>query len=763
MLSSSPQGTSVEDPSPTRRGLTTDGNNETRTLHTCDDHDDNGSMDPRQAVGALEEVLLEAGYGTGTALAGSNQHGTAPQLSEADMSLLKTSSSSTSRCELPLQQGQRKRTSSTESFSETSFFAPLQREQMNDQQRSDNRNEASFSSLGNTTDSDEGEDVEGQQDSDRFVRDQFLPAPESSCDEDNEELQETKKLKNRTFSPKEKSYQPQTVPIIEVSNVKILQKKEHPSPLLKLQQRPHNTNDLNHEDDDQHSVSSVQSLISVVAELISLPVRMVYQAVLVNLEHEISLGNCPPRATYLSATILMSRQDQTQHKLNSSTGSIGTANQAATVTPLGLQLDRTSSSCATDNNNNNNNNSDQPFLTIVAIDPDGPWAETPFCVGDRLISVNHVPVVDWDVETFHEYWNRLLQEDEESALSNNNGSGAIVSITIVVHNPLPSADAQRVEAMVTKPEQNRRTGLGMRSTRVGRVKISRVDGLFTDSLLNVGDQILSINGQRLDGCDSAHTAQLILQSPRYVSVVAKKDGRNAFVISSTDKTYSINKKALNSIDNLRLLETADGSAVTETAVDGEAMNRDESATDDQLQRGRRRELDPDETCENCGTLKGPWSALKLLHWLGNLYVLAILIAGLYVVFTQNGGLSSVMGVFFVIVTMANMINVTIRGLEHQKQQHTRDKSLERCSMFQLSCNVIVAASFTLMIMLWKHYDVITSGIIVILSAVVFTPMVVLINLPLLLPRSCLEGEDNSEDNLEDAGEIEAVASLAGSP
>ena len=763
MLSSSPPVTSVEVPCPTRRRMTTDEIIETRTLHTSDGDDDGDdvSMDPHQAVGALEEVLLEAGYATTRAALADSNHGTVPHESEADMSLLKTSSSSTSRCELPLQQGQqRKRTSSAESFSDMSFITASQREQMmNDQHRSDIQSEASISSLGNTGDNDDAEGVRGQQESDRFMREQFLPAPETSCDEDNKERQGIQELKSKSLLTKKKSDHPQTVPVIEVSNVRILQKKDHPSPPLELPQTPHNAND--HEDDDQHSVSSVQSLISAVAELISLPLRIVYQAVLVNLEHEIHLGNCPPRATYLSATVLVSRQIQTPQMLNSSIGSISSTNQTATVMPLGLQLDHTSSCSTADNNSN-----DQHLLTIAAIDPDGPWAGTPFCVGDRLISLNHVPVVDWDVQTFHEYWNSLLQEDEESVLSDSDSKSDAVSVTIVVHNPLPSADAQCVEVMVTKPDPTRRTGLGMRSSRVGRVKITRVDGLFADSLLNVGDQILSINGQRLEGCDSAHTAQLILQSPRYVSVVAKKDGRKGFVISSTNNNCSINKKAPNNIDSLLLLEEANGSAIAETAVDMEAMNRDGNATEGQLQRRRRRrELDPDERCENCGTLKGPWSVLKFLHWFGNLYTLAILVAGMYVVFVQNAGLSLFIGVFFGVIMMANMINLTIHGLEQQKESQTREsnQSLKRCSMFQLSCNIILAASFTLMIMLWKHYDIITSGIIVIISALVFAPMLALINLPLLLPKSCLEGEYNPEENLEDEGEIEAVASLAGLP
>ena len=676
---------------------------------------------------------------------------------------------------------QHKRTSSSgASFSELSFVTASQQQQHHDDHESEassitsRDNSSSLDGLGN----DDDDDLEAQHN--RLVREQFLPAPghravnihgdgirQSSqksitvvCRGDEEDQQEQVE---EDLSVRSKTNDPTNViPVIAVSNVQLLAARSLPTKPKTRRQQPQapqpqapresveegtdtrsivttgsrSSSSQGRTDDDQQSVTSVQSLISVVAELISLPLR-VFQAVLVNLEHEISMGHCPARAAYLSATVV-----KEEAAAAAATGSQDDNKnihpdgyQESAGAPLGLQLDCTSSSGSPADDSSNRS------LVISAIDPNGPWTGTPFCVGDRLISMNHVPISDWDVRTVHDYWNTL--EDASS-------------VTLVVHNP-HQGNAQCVEAMVTKPEPSSRTGLGMRSSRLGRIKISRVDGLFADSLLNAGDQIVSINGQLLDGYNSAQTAQLILQSPRYVSVVAKTDPRNAFVISSTKTAVQGRLSSTNRQDSLLML-AAEGSM--DAAMEGEAMNRD-GTTQDQH---RRPELDPADRCENCGTMRGPWTTLRIWQWVGNLYVLGVLVAGLYFVFSTQADLALVTGVLVVVVIMANMINVTIRRLQQQQQQGP-GKNVTRCSTCQLTCNIIVITALTLMLMLWRHYDVVTAELILILSLIGFAPMMVFINLSLFMSKSVLEGEAQEEefDYEIGNGEHEAVASLAGSP
>lgn len=691
-----------------------DENKGSVSADVVDDVGDDVSTDDGSA-GQLHDILLEAGYTKDSQV---NK--------DAEMTLLKKGSTGDI---------QRKRTSSSGvSFTEMSFVTAAQHELLGGDQGSD-------ASITSRNIDEEEIDLEAQHN--RLLRDQFLPAPAADGDDCDEKprsiqilpLEDTAEDDEEGLDLERTNDQQSQViiPTIAISNVQVLaanQKKVNSETLIQVRQEMIMTTEEegNDDDDDQHSVTSVQSLISVVAELIALPIR-IFHAALINLEHEISIGKCAPRAVYLSATVF---------KLACSSKCSSIEDHPTNdklFAPLGLHLDRSLSS-------GSSSNTSTKALVISAIDPNGVWSGTPFCVGDRLVSINHVPVGDWEISAIYNFWNGL--EDSSSA-------------TVVVHNPHPSANAQCVEAMVTKPEASCRTGLGMRSSRVGRVKISRIDGLFIDSLLNVKDQILSINGQLLDGCDSAQTAQLILQSPKYVSVVAKTDPRNAFVISSTNATKGRSSSADTSNSDRLFMLAADGSSELQSSLEGDSTHPNGD--------GRSRRLGGLRAVDRSDVFRGPWTALKVAPLVGSLYIIGILAAGLYAVFSKQAGLTMVMGVFVVVVIMATMINVTVRGLQKQQQQGLGPgKKVQRCSMFQLSCTIIIGAALAFMCIVWKHYDIVTSDMLVISGSTVFAPMLVFVNLSLFLPKSVLEGDGQDDDWADDSvnGEHIAVASLAGS-
>jgi predicted metalloprotease with PDZ domain len=148
-----------------------------------------------------------------------------------------------------------------------------------------------------------------------------------------------------------------------------------------------------------------------------------------------------------------------------------------------------------------NNNGD---VVISSISPDSIVASTPFRVGDRLLSVN----------TKRCYV--MESKDAEDLMAALEGQ-----VTIVVHHE--GGDPNLVESMVTKPSDACRCGLGLASAGGRGLKISHIDagGLFFDSLLNVGDPVVSINDQDCELCDAEHAAEMIVKAGRLITIKAK--------------------------------------------------------------------------------------------------------------------------------------------------------------------------------------------------------------------------------------------------
>ncbi|CAB9528150.1 expressed unknown protein [Seminavis robusta] len=541
------------------------------------------------------------------------------------------------------------------------------------------------------------------------------------------------------------------VPIIPLTSLQLLEEKKQIA-IIEEQEQPDTMEDAlttSTTGNDQESVASAQSLVSVVAELVAYPIK-VFAAVMADLNTELiaSMGthNIPSRAEFISATILLKEA-------------------AETYDELGLTLERQL-----------NRTSGNQVLVVAEIDPEGHWRGSPLRVGDRIISINHTNVSQWEVEELHSFWKNLLLDNNGGGNNNicssasTGSTTSVETITLVAHNP--TGEGQWVAAMVTKPGPSIRTGLGMRSSRPGRVKISRVGGLFSDSLLNPGDQILSINGLGVHGYNSADTANEILQSPKYVTVLAKADSRGAFVIATTDREASTRSLLL--------------AAEQEESVDEEFANEDDEYDEEAARRQERRIK---ERCDNCGCLRGHWTTLRTLHWAGTIYVLFLTALGIYVCVDNQLNLSMVMAVMVMSVVLLNMVFMTTRSMKRRQMDPYGSLHPSRYSIYQLSSNIILLAAFSFLLIMWRSlgYTAVTSEFILAVVILVLAPMLVFVNMPSCCvlppefplapaaeeePREASQQDDDEEeeDYFEDESgdevplaEPEAVASLEATP
>jgi len=163
-------------------------------------------------------------------------------------------------------------------------------------------------------------------------------------------------------------------------------------------------------------------------------------------------------------------------------------------------------------------------LCISEIKKKGLFFESgaPLEVGDRVVSINNQSCDEMD----HKKAAKILRESP-------------TSVTIVVQNI--GGDPLMVECLITKPTPDHRTGIGFSAcTSPARVNISAIfpEGLFADSLLTEGDEVLNVNSIPCRELESETVADIIITAPRYVTVLAKKFEGNGVVVacdSSPDK------------------------------------------------------------------------------------------------------------------------------------------------------------------------------------------------------------------------------------
>ena len=156
----------------------------------------------------------------------------------------------------------------------------------------------------------------------------------------------------------------------------------------------------------------------------------------------------------------------------------------------------------------------------------GLLANSPFCVGDILVSVNKTSCAG-------------MQVAELGALLRN----LTGTITFVVQNK--GGDATLVESFLAKPTPDSKTGIGLKySPRYNRLRIKHVhySGLLVESLLQVDGRVVAINQIPCRNWDAQTAAQHIADSPRHVSIVTKAHRDAGAVLTVQDPEEAASSK-----------------------------------------------------------------------------------------------------------------------------------------------------------------------------------------------------------------------------
>jgi len=95
-----------------------------------------------------------------------------------------------------------------------------------------------------------------------------------------------------------------------------------------------------------------------------------------------------------------------------------------------------------------------------------------------------------------------------------------------------TGDVSHAMAMVFKPTPRAPLGLTFR-LRGGRLSLHRItsDGLFANSVLNEGDQVISINKIRCDHIPAAEAIEITQRNPKSVTVLVRLSPNNVIVVS----------------------------------------------------------------------------------------------------------------------------------------------------------------------------------------------------------------------------------------
>jgi len=160
-------------------------------------------------------------------------------------------------------------------------------------------------------------------------------------------------------------------------------------------------------------------------------------------------------------------------------------------------------------------------LTITSLSRDAEAlfrkSVAPFRIGDALISINNTGCEQMDELTADRYLDSLIG-----------------TITVIAHNEGDDGNPNIVASMITKRNADDVSGIGFR-TRTDGPLVSSISsaGLFASSLLNVGDQVRTINGVDCAQLDSWNAASVIKTAPKTVTIVAKTHGRAASVVAAS--------------------------------------------------------------------------------------------------------------------------------------------------------------------------------------------------------------------------------------
>ncbi|CAB9496415.1 unknown protein [Seminavis robusta] len=166
---------------------------------------------------------------------------------------------------------------------------------------------------------------------------------------------------------------------------------------------------------------------------------------------------------------------------------------------------------------------------IASIRDGGQASSSPLRVGDRLISIN-----------------KKLCSSMGSASIRKLVQSLTGPIEIVVHNK--GGSPVFVESMVTKSHKQERCGLVLtRSGHDGKLLVSSIcEGhVFVNSLINQGDEIVSINRITCHHLSAVEAANIIKETPTHVTVIARTLRETGVVVAELPSTGRESRSAAN--------------------------------------------------------------------------------------------------------------------------------------------------------------------------------------------------------------------------
>ena len=152
------------------------------------------------------------------------------------------------------------------------------------------------------------------------------------------------------------------------------------------------------------------------------------------------------------------------------------------------------------------------LLRVTAIQPSSPFDETPIGVGDQILSIN----------------NENCSQSSRRARELLQQTTGPLMVVVQVDDGNPSL----VATMITKPSPNTPVGIAFDQRNQETIHIKRIapDGLVANSLLNVGDRLVSIND---------YDFTTAITTPQDASDVIGSSDRVLKIVTRTERTAGV--------------------------------------------------------------------------------------------------------------------------------------------------------------------------------------------------------------------------------
>jgi hypothetical protein len=171
-------------------------------------------------------------------------------------------------------------------------------------------------------------------------------------------------------------------------------------------------------------------------------------------------------------------------------------------------------------------------LKVSQVRNGGLLASSPLAGGFKVLSIDNFCCEDWSSQKALEYLRRIKGE-----------------VIIVAQNP--DGDPGYVQAMAYKTSPRATVGISFRSSR-GYLKIGTISasGIFTNSVLNAGDDVVAINNTPSQHMTSTEAADIVRSATGSITILSKPHQFTGIVLShlsSRPATDTANPSAFDAV------------------------------------------------------------------------------------------------------------------------------------------------------------------------------------------------------------------------